>query len=190
MVEQLKQDHVLWFLNRGSGVVLLAVLTLATALGVVATARSEASRWPRFATQALHRSVSLLAVVLVAVHAGSAVLDTYVSGYVRILPVDAVVPFLSAYEPLWLGVGVVGSDLLIAVVVTSLLRHRFPHGQWRGVHLLSYAAWGLGVLHGWRLGTDASTGWGSAVMVGCVAVVAVAVLVRLGTYRAELRADR
>ncbi len=189
MLEQLKEDHVLWFLNRGSGVVLVAVLTVATALGVVATVRSGSVRWPRFATQALHRSVSLLATALVVVHAGTAVLDTYVSSFVTITPLDAFVPFLSSYQPLWLGVGTIAFDLMLAVVITSLVRHRLGHGTWRLVHLLSYLSWGLGVLHGWMIGTDARTAWGFSVTVASVGIVGAAAVVRVATALQERRLE-
>ena len=190
MLEQLKEDHVLWFLNRGSGVVLVAVLTVATALGVVATVRSGSVRWPRFATQSLHRSVSLLATVLVVVHAGTAVLDTYVSGFVTITPLDALVPFTSSYQRLWLGVGTLALDLMLAVVVTSLVRHRLGHGTWRLVHLLAYLSWGLGVLHGWMIGTDSRTWWGCAVTVASVGIVGAAAVVRVATALQERRLER
>ena len=185
MLEQLKEDHLLWYLNRGSGVVLVGVLTLATVVGVLATSRAASPRWPRFATQSLHRSLSLLSVTLLAVHVVTAVVDTYVSGFVEITPLHAVVPFTSSYQRLWLGIGVLALDLLAAVVVTSLLRHRFTHTTWRRVHLLSYVAWALGVTHGYFIGTDARTSWALGVTVVSVGAVLVAVLVRLRTLAHE-----
>jgi len=183
-------EHPLWYLNRGSGMVLTVVLTLSVALGVLATARSGSAAWPRYATQALHRSVSLMAAVLLAVHAGAAVVDTYVSGFVRITPVDVVVPFLSTYQPLWLGVGTLACDLVVAVGVTSVVRHRLSHRTWRVVHLLSYLGWLLGLVHGWMIGSDVRTAWGLAVLVGCLGAVASATVVRVGTYRQERLLDR
>ena len=42
-------------------------------------------------------------------------------------------------------------------MVTSLVRApAVSHRAWRGIHLASYAAWGLGVLHGFGIGTDAT----------------------------------
>jgi len=53
-------SHLLWYLNRSTGVVLVAVLTVSTALGIL-SASGAGSRWPRFARQGLHRNVSLIA---------------------------------------------------------------------------------------------------------------------------------
>src|SRR3954451_23950695 len=145
-MSDLLHSGLLWYLNRGTGVVLVAVLTLATALGVLAT-RGGTDRWPRFAVQSLHRNVSLLAVGLLLAHAASPALDTYVNHYAPVSALDAVVPFASSYKPLALGLGTVALDLTAAVVLTSLARHRLGHRTWLGVHLLAYASWLLGIVH-------------------------------------------
>jgi len=166
----------LWFANRGTGFVLLVLLTLSTVLGVLSTARFSPRLWPRMLTQGLHRNISLLAVTFLAAHVVTAVVDTFVD----IRWYDAFVPFGGRYMPLWLGYGAVALDLLIAVTVTSLVRHKMSHKPWRVVHLLAYGAWGLGLLHGLQMGTDASTQWGAAIIYGCIAVVLAAVVARLG----------
>jgi len=166
----------LWFANRGTGFVLLVLLTFSTMLGVLSTSRVSLRLWPRMLTQGLHRNVSLLAVTFLAAHVVTAVVDTFVD----IRWYDAFVPFGGRYMPLWLGYGAVALDLLIAVTVTSLVRHKMSHKPWRVVHLLAYGAWGLGLLHGLQMGTDASTQWGAAIIYGCIAVVLAAVVARLG----------
>jgi methionine sulfoxide reductase heme-binding subunit len=169
-------NPILWFANRGTGFVLLLLLTLATMLGVLSTARVSPRLWPRMLSQGLHRNVSLLAVTFLAAHVSTAVLDTYVD----IRWWHAFVPFAGTYRPVWLGLGSLALDLLIAVTATSILRHRMSHRPWRAVHLLAYAAWGLGLLHGMNMGTDAVTVWGSALNDGAIAAVSVAVLARFG----------
>jgi len=169
-------DPILWFANRGTGVVLLVLLTLATMLGVLATTRATTARWPRMLSQGLHRNVSLLAVAFLAAHVVTAVVDTFVD----IRWWHALVPFSGTYKPVWLGLGALALDLLVAVTLTSLLRHRMSHRPWRAVHVLAYGAWGLGVVHGLEIGTDSATVWGAAVTYGCIAAVFVAVLARLG----------
>jgi len=166
----------LWFVNRGTGFVLLVLLTLSTMLGVLSTARVSPRIWPRMLSQGLHRNVSLLAVTFLAAHVVTAVVDTFID----IRWWNAFVPFSGTYKPLWLGVGSFALDLLIAVTATSVLRHRMSHRPWRAVHVMAYAAWGLGLVHGLQMGTDAATVWGAAINYGCIGVVLVAVLVRLG----------
>ena len=171
-------SHAFWFVNRGSGVVLVAVLTLSTVLGVLATSGGS-RRWPRFAMQSLHRNVSLLACGLLLAHAVTPVLDAYVNHYAPITWLDVAVPFLSAYKPLALGLGTLALDLIAIAVVSSLARHRFSRRAWFGLHLLTYVSWALGVVHGFLIGSDARTAWGLGVTVASVVAVAVAVVVRL-----------
>ena len=171
----------LWFLNRGTGVVLLVLLTVSTALGVLSTARAGSRWWPRFLTQGLHRNVALLSMALLLAHVTTAVVDSYVD----IRWYDALVPGRSAYQPLWLALGTVALDLLLAVTATSLLRHRMAHRTWRVVHVATYAAWVLGLVHGIGIGTDAAEPWSVGVSVGCGTTMLVCVLARLATVRRD-----
>ncbi len=43
---------------------------------------------------------------------------------------DVVIPFISAYRPLWLGLGTVAFDLMIALTITSLIRTRISYRSW------------------------------------------------------------
>jgi sulfoxide reductase heme-binding subunit YedZ len=123
---------------------------------------------------------------LLAVHIGTAVLD----GYAPIRLADAVIPFAGTYRPVWLGLGALAFDLLLAVIVTSLLRARLGVRGWRAVHWLAYACWPVALVHGLGTGSDVRAGWLTWVSAGCFAAVAAAVVVRLaerGT-RAPVRA--
>jgi sulfoxide reductase heme-binding subunit YedZ len=164
-----------WYLSRSSGFVALILLTASVALGVLAMTPFRTSAWPRFVTQALHRNVSLLAVCFLGAHIATTVLD----GFAPIGWLDAVVPFISAYRPIWLGLGALAVDLLIAVVVTSLVRRRIGYRAWQAVHLTSWLAWPVAVLHGLGTGSDSQTGWGQIVYIACAAVVLVACWSRL-----------
>ncbi len=166
----------LWFANRGTGFVLMLLLTFSVALGVLATARVSPRLWPRMLSQGLHRNISLLAVMFLTVHVVTAVLDTFVD----IRWWHAFVPFAGSYMPVWLGLGALSLDLMIAVTLTSLLRHRMSHRPWRVIHVMSYGAWGLGLIHGIQIGTDAPSVWGGAMNYGCIAIVLVSVLARFG----------
>jgi sulfoxide reductase heme-binding subunit YedZ len=166
----------LWFANRGTGIVLLLLLTLAVMLGVLSTARMSLRFWPRMLSQGLHRNVSLLAVAFLAAHVTTAVLDTFVD----IRWYDVFLPFAGKYMPFWLGLGALAVDLIIAVWLTSVLRHRMSHRPWRAVHVLAYGAWALGLTHGLQMGTDAPSQWGAIVNFACIALVFATVLARVG----------
>lgn len=166
---------LLWYLNRGTGIVLVVVFTLTVVLGVLATGRSVSRWWPRFVTQGLHRGLAAVSVLLLLAHAVVAVVDEFVD----IRWWQAVVPFGATYEPLWLGLGTLALDLTVVVVATSLARSRLPHRLWFVLHLTTYAAWVAGVVHGLGIGTDSDLGWSVTITAACVAAVVVAALGRV-----------
>ncbi len=166
---------VYWYLTRSTGAVALLLLSLAIALGVIDVQRWSSPRWPRFVVDSLHRNVSLLAMVFLVLHILTSVLDSFAS----IPLIDAVVPFVGSYRPFWLGLGAVSFDLLLAVVITSLLRQRMGFASWRAVHWLTYASWPVALLHGFGTGSDANTAWLQILSIVCVAMVLAAVLARV-----------
>ena len=165
----------LWYATRAAGLVTLLLLTLSVLLGVMTAGRFSSERYPRFLTVGLHRNLSLLALVFLALHVGTTVLDVFVS-----VPVIAVfVPFAASYKTFWLGLGTIASDLLLALLATSLLRDRLGYRSWRLVHWLAYACWPIGLAHGMGIGTDRATTWVFALTVACAASVAAAASWRL-----------
>jgi DMSO/TMAO reductase YedYZ heme-binding membrane subunit len=158
----------LWYITRATGVVALVLLTFGMALGLLTAVRFEGRHWPRFITIGLHRNMSLVALVFTAAH----VLTTITDSFVPIDLQDAFVPFISPYRPLWLGLGAIALDLLIALTVTSLLRARLGHRSWRLVHWTAYLCWPLAVLHGLGTGTDTRTRWVLVVTLLCVVAIA------------------
>ena len=120
-------SHALWFATRGFGVVSLLLLTLIVVLGVAGVTRWRSTRWPRFVVAGLHRNLTLLALVFIALH----VITTVADGYAPISFLNAVIPFTSPYRPVWLGLGAVALDLLLALTITSLLRARIGYRRWR-----------------------------------------------------------
>ncbi|MGZ4321200.1 MAG: ferric reductase-like transmembrane domain-containing protein [Solirubrobacteraceae bacterium] len=167
-----------WYLARGTGAVALLLLTGSVVLGVLGSVRFHAGpKWPRFTIDALHRDVSLLVIVFLVLHVLASVLDSFAP----ISLLDAVIPFGGTYRPFWLGLGAVSFDLLIALVVTSLLRRRMGYRSWRAVHWLAYASWPVAVFHGLGTGSDSKAWWMLALTGACVAAVLLAVFARIAT---------
>lgn len=180
----LLEGPLLWYLNRGTGLTVLVLLSLSTALGVLTTGGRPAGDGgglvPRFVRQSLHRNISLVAVLALVTHVVTAVLDTFVD----IRWWQAFVPWGSAYAPLWTGLGALSLDVIAVVTLTSLLRHRLGRRAWRAVHLTAWAGWAVGLAHAVGIGTDLQpdswTWWALAPTLASVALVAVALVVRLG----------
>jgi sulfoxide reductase heme-binding subunit YedZ len=165
----------LWYATRATGLVSLLLLTASVLLGLLTAGRFATDRWPRFLTQGLHRNVSLLVLVFLAIHVATNVIDTFVS-----IPVTAVfIPFAGSYKQPWLALGTIACDLLVALVATSLARNRLGHRSWRRVHWLAYACWPVALAHGLGIGTDRRTAVVLVLTVACIASVLAAATWRL-----------
>ncbi len=170
-----------WYLARGTGAVALVLLTASVVIGVMGSVRFVAERWPRFAIDAVHRDMSLLVLVVLVLHIVTSVLD----GFAPITLLDGVIPFASPYRPLWLGLGALSFDLLVAIAVTSLVRRRLGYRTWRAIHWLAYASWPVAVLHGLGTGSDVKQWWMLALTVVCVVAVLAAVWARIAHVSSE-----
>ena len=160
-------DQVLWYTTRGAGAVSLILLSAVVVLGLLARLRVETRGWPRFLSAAVHGDLALMTLVFLLLHIVTAVVDPFT----HLGLVAAVVPFGSYYRTLWLGLGVIAFELLLAIVATSLLRHHIGARTWRAIHWLAYASWPVAVLHGIGTGTDSTAGWMVAIDVVCIAAV-------------------
>lgn len=166
-----------WYVDRGAGIVALALLTIGVVLGILSALRVRSERWPRFALADLHRNVGLLALAFGAVHAVTSVVDDYVD----IDLADVVIPFVSSYKPFWLGVGAIAADFMLAVLLTSALRRRMGYRRWRAVHYLSYACWAASMAHSVAIGTDARVTLVLMLFAACIGLMVGALALRLGS---------
>ena len=164
-----------WYASRATGIVALLLLTAVLVLGILVNRQGRLPGLPRFAVTDLHRNLSLLSVSFIALHVFTAVLDTYV----HIPLVSAVIPFASGYERFWLGLGAVSLDIMLAMIVTSLLRGRLNRVLWRAVHLLAYASWPIAFAHSIGSSKDLQQGWMLVLAIGYAMIIVAAVVWRL-----------
>ena len=101
----------LWYLTRGSGVVSLLLLTATLVLGVLGATRWRSERWPRFARR---RPAPQPDAARDRVHRHPR-RDDVADGYAPIGSSTPFVPFVSQYRPIWLGLGALAFDLLLAL---------------------------------------------------------------------------
>lgn len=160
-----------WFLLRSTGVVALLLLTVAVVLGIAGPAIRRPAL--RLATVAGHSTAAAAGVILLLGHVALAVADSYVD----VSAIAVIVPGMSKWQPLWIGVGALSLDLLLVVAISSALRRRAPLLWWR-LHVLSYPAWLLAWGHSISVGTDRTAGWMPAISVTSAICVAAACAVR------------
>jgi methionine sulfoxide reductase heme-binding subunit len=177
-------SQLLWYTTRGAGAVSLVLLSAVVILGLLARLRFESRGWPRFLSAAVHGDLALMTLVFLVLHIVTAVVDPFTH-----LGLAALVPFGSYYRTLWLGLGAIAFELLIAIVATSLVRRHIGARAWRAIHWLAYASWPVAVLHGIGTGTDNTALWMVVIDIVCVAAVGGALLWRMIAAPADPLAD-
>jgi hypothetical protein len=165
----------LWYATRGSGAVTLILLTASVVMGIVEVGGWQPARVTRYAVASMHRTVSLVAVALLVIHIITTVLDPFPP----IGALNAILPFATTYRPLWLGLGTLAGDVLLAIALTSLARRRLGYRAWRGTHWLAYGCWPVALLHGIGAGSDTKETWMLALTLACVGAVVIALGIRL-----------
>lgn len=180
-------SSALWYFSRATGIVALVFFSAVVVLGLLNTGRFATRRWPRSALADLHRNLSLASLVFLAAHIVFAVAD----GYVNLSWLSVVVPFLPGYQPFWVGLGAVAVDLLLAIVVTSLVRTRIPPRAWRAVHWLAYLCWPVALVHSIGLvASDSARPLLISLDIACVLAVLAAASVRFGATHPDTEARR
>jgi sulfoxide reductase heme-binding subunit YedZ len=178
----------LWYLARAGGLVALAALTLATALGAIASVRQPddgaVAHRVRFLVQYLHRAAAVTGLLTLVLHIGSLVVDAKSGVNLRAV----VVPLTATYRPVAVAVGSLALLAFVFTAVVGAARGRLSASEsavrsWRRLHLAAYVAWVLAVMHGFTAGTDSTYGPVLLGYIGAVSLVTVAVLARWWSHR-------
>ena len=186
-MSEINSSTALWYVSRATGAVSLLLLTAVMLLGILVTRKTKLPGMPSFAVSGLHRNLALLSTVFVAVHVLTAIAD----GYVTIPLTAAVIPLTSSYERLWLGVGAVSFDLMLASIITSLLRRHLSRTAWRTVHLAAYLSWPVAWFHSYFVSGDLQHGVLRLMAIACALAVIAAALWRVAAAGKDLpRAQR
>ncbi|WP_249011542.1 ferric reductase-like transmembrane domain-containing protein [Conexibacter sp. DBS9H8] len=166
-----------YYVIRATGTMTLILFTATVTLGLLNRSRVATDRWPRFVIDRIHRNASLLAAAFLAVHILSAVTDSFIA-----IPLTAAfIPLVHTYSTLGISAAAVACDLLLAVLISSLVKGRLGYGSWRAIHWLAYAAWPVALLHGIGNGIDRATPWMILIDLICVGSVLSALALRLLT---------
>jgi hypothetical protein len=116
----LTSNPVDWYAARAAGMTAYILLSLVVLLGITMAGKKTFPRWPRFAVEDVHRFGGLLVGAFVSIHVFTVAIDSWLPFSIASL----VIPFTSRYRPLWVGLGVAGAELLVALAVTNHYRRR------------------------------------------------------------------
>ena len=143
-------NETIWYLVRSSGTVAYLMLAASTIWGLVISSQFVKDLVPGPLALAMHNYLSWNAIGLTILHA---VLLLF-TGFMEYDALDLLVPFTGPYSPFWVGLGIIGTYLMLLTTVTFYMRGRIGYRAFHLIHLLSYAAFLLALLHSWFAGTD------------------------------------
>lgn len=166
---------VTWDVARAGGFVAYGLVTLSIVLGLVLSLRWRNTAWPRWATNDLHRYVTLLALVFTLVHT----LAVWIDPFMAFGPSEILVPLASHYRPVWVALGIVASYLLVAIWLSERVQRLIGYAWWRRLHYLTFAIYGLVTVHGIGTGSDTRAGWALAIYGGSLVLIGILLAVRL-----------
>ncbi|MFD7449623.1 hypothetical protein [Kitasatospora sp. NPDC059827] len=164
------------FLDFGAGVLALVCLTSAVMWGLTAADRLLLYSNHRLAAQSVHRILAVAGLVFLFLHIWIKVTEGHASA------LAAVVPFVDADQPVLIGLGTLAGLGFLGVAVTGALRTKFTSRRgalvWRGLHMLSYLAWGASLVHGLKSGR-AGKDWVTVAYAACLVVVALTLILKV-----------
>jgi predicted ferric reductase len=164
-----------WTASRAAGLTAFVAITLDVVFGLFVSTGAADRFIARARSIEVHRFLSTVALGLAAVHALALLGDRAV----RFDAFDLLVPFLSGYRPLAVGLGVLAAYGAVVVHVSFALRRRIGAKTWRKLHYLSFAVFVLGLGHGLLAGSDSASSGFRFLYAASAAVVATLVLHRL-----------
>ncbi|MBB5643492.1 2Fe-2S iron-sulfur cluster-binding protein [Cryobacterium roopkundense] len=171
------EPHLWWYISRASAIIAWALMTASVVWGILLSTRVmrrvDNPAW----LQDLHRFLGGTMLIMVGLHMVSLMLDKWLA----FTPGEVLAPFATDFKPLPVALGILAFYLLLAIQGSSLLMNRLPRKFWKGVHYSSFAALILISFHAGFTGTDVGSLWYKIVAVSLIAVVAVAIIIRIST---------
>jgi sulfoxide reductase heme-binding subunit YedZ len=166
-------DPTFWLIARSAGLTAYVALTMSVLAGLVLKSRPFTRL--RAATVAeVHKTLALMGLGALALHAAALVLDATV----KVSLAGLVVPGLVTYRPAAVATGVIGGWLFVVVTASFWLRKRIGARVWRRLHWLTYGLFALATIHGATAGTDTSQPWARSLYLGAVSAVTAATVWR------------
>jgi sulfoxide reductase heme-binding subunit YedZ len=180
--------HLFWITSRAAGGAALLLASASVALGLMMSSRRKTSN--KRDLRAIHEALSLTTLAMVALHGVSLLGDSYLNPGLA----GIAIPFVSAYRPLWTGLGIIAGYGLAVLGLTYYLRDRIGAARWRRLHRLTAVFWLLAVGHTIEAGSDAAQIWflamSGALVIPAALLLALRWLRRAGGGTLELRPEQ
>jgi predicted ferric reductase len=175
--------HIPWALSRASGLAAFAVLSASVIMGLLISTKASDGMLSRPFVFDMHQFLSVASLVLIGVHAGSLLFD----GFLNFTSLGVLVPFVSPYQPVAIGVGIIAAWLCAITTASFWMRSRIGQKRWRTLHYVTFLAYVGGLWHGIAAGTDTQLPlvyWG---YIFSLATVSALTVLRVSGYKKVVR---
>lgn len=142
--------HIPWAVSRASGLAAFAVLSASVIMGLLISTKASDGMLSRPFVFEMHQFLSVASIVLIGVHAGSLLFD----GFLNFTSLGVIVPFVSPYQPVAIGVGIISAWLCAITTASFWMRSRIGQKRWRTLHYVTFLAYAGSLWHGIAAGTD------------------------------------
>lgn len=139
-----------WYITRAAGLTGYFLIWLSMVWGLALAAKIFHPVVDNAQSYDFHEFLSLLGLGFILLHAIVLLFDHFLPFNIF----QVLIPFISSYRPLWVGLGVIGMYLLLLVTVTFYLRKRIGAETFRALHVFSLVGYLGATLHGLFAGTD------------------------------------
>ena len=173
----------LWIATRALGITAYLLLSLAMVVGLSLSTRT-APRNKLVSPLALHRTLSLLAILTTLGHAGLLLFDEKVAFGMG----ELLIPLRSSYRPFAVGLGTVGLYLLLLLELSQHVRKWIGQTAWRAMHGLTFLLYLAATFHGISAGSDSARPALWLLYLGSAAAVTGSLFLRLFRVVVPLRA--
>jgi hypothetical protein len=143
----------MWYLTRASGITgyLLLFLLLVTGTGI--TSGYLFTLFGPIIAWRIHRTIGITLIAFVVTHLITLILDDFM----KFSLAELLIPFYSAFKPLYMSLGIIGFYLFILIILTSIFFIVSKYKAWRLLHYLTFPTFVALFIHGVYTGTDTST---------------------------------
>ena len=148
-------DKAFWFISRSSGVLAYLLLTFGMLWGLVQSGAILRPTIPPLLALGLHSFLNWGGLALGALHGLILLGDSYI----KMTLADVIIPFIGPYEPLAVGLGVVGFYLMFLLSSSFYARKWLGQKNFRKLHYASYPTYLLVTWHSLGAGSDNSVLW-------------------------------
>jgi predicted ferric reductase len=163
----LTSDQAMWYLTRAAGIIAYLLLWFSTVWGLAIPSKIFGDVLSGEFTFDFHKFISLLSLGFLALH----IIVLTADRYLPFSMAQLLVPFLSPYRPLWVGIGVLAFYLILLVTITFYLRKQIGMKAFRYIHYTSLVAYLGAVVHALMSGADSSLPVVLLLYIGTIAVV-------------------